>query len=118
LQGSGVNCTGSDLGHLYYTDGGLTAGQPITASTALTDVFTNLQASVYWSGTEYAPSPASAWAFGADDGSQGVGDKGFQGYGWAVRPGQVAAAPLPGTALLMALGLLGLGAHRRGRRAT
>lgn len=79
----------------------------------------NLQSSVYWSGTEYAPSPGNAWNFDTSYGLQlGYYDKGSQYRGWAVRPGQVAAAPLPGTAVLMALGLMGLRARRSGRRAT
>jgi hypothetical protein len=115
---SGYNCTGSELGHLFYTEGGLTSGQAITSSTVLTQHFTYMQSSVYWSGTQFAPNPDLAWPFSTDDGYQNVGYKDYQFYGWAVRPGQVAAAPLPATGLLMALGLLALGATRHGRRAT
>jgi hypothetical protein len=43
----GFNCTGSELGHLFYTEGGLSQGQSITSSTALTEHFTNMQSSVY-----------------------------------------------------------------------
>jgi hypothetical protein len=112
----GYDVIDSELGHLFYTEGGLSLGVPITDSTALTDVFTNMQSSRYWSGTEFAPIPAAAWRFRTDDGSQRVENKVRQYYGWAVRPGQVTAVPLPGTALLMALGLLVLGAvGRRGR---
>jgi len=75
-----------------------------------------MQASRYWSGTEYAPDPNDASLFGTFIGLQSNGNKGLQVYGWAVRPGQVAAAPLPGTALLMALGSLGFGAGRWARR--
>lgn len=85
----------------------------ITSSTVLTDVFTNMQDNVYWSDTEFFVS--DAWYFGTDVGDQSNFSKGNQVYVWAVRPGQVAAAPLPGTAMLMALGLLGLGAGRMGR---
>jgi hypothetical protein len=118
LQGYGYNCTGSDLGHLFYTEGLLTPGQAITSSTILTGLFSNMQDHVYWSGTQYAPVPDDAWVFGTFIGLQGVDDKDFQGYGWAVRPGQVAAAPLPATGFLVALGLMALGASRQGRRAT
>jgi len=119
LQGYGYNCTGSDLGHLFYTEGQLTAGQSILADPPgiLDNHFANMQSSVYWSGTQFAPDPYFAWFF-TDDGYQSRDDRGSQFYGWAVRPGQVAAAPLPATGLLMALGLLALGATRHGRRAT
>jgi hypothetical protein len=116
LQGYGYNCTGSDLGDLFYRVGGLTEGDAINDSAMLTDAFMNLQDYVYWSGTEYAPSPVNAWDFGTYDGTQLVGNKVNQNYGWAVRPGQVAAAPLPGTALLMALGFGAVAVSRRARR--
>jgi hypothetical protein len=53
----GYPCTGSDLGNLFYTVGGLSGGDRITDSSILTAAFTNLQDYVYWSGTEYAPYP-------------------------------------------------------------
>ena len=118
LQGNGFNCTGSDLGHLFYTEGGLAVGDSILDSTILDDHFLNMQSAVYWSGTEFAPSPGGAWYFYTVNGRQNAVDKDGQFYGWAVRPGQVAAAPLPATGLLVAVGLMALGATRRGRRAT
>jgi hypothetical protein len=77
---------------------------------------TSMQSFVYWSGTEYAPSPGLAWLFFTFNGLQDSNDKDNQYYGWAVRPGQIAAAPLPGTALLMALGFGAMAASRRARR--
>lgn len=59
----GFNCTGSELGHLFYTEGGLTAGQAINSSTILSGLFTNMQDSIYWSGSQYAPYPNLAWNF-------------------------------------------------------
>jgi hypothetical protein len=67
----------------------------------------NLQDSVYWSITQYAPEDLSAWAFNFEIGAQ-------QGYGWprsfyawAVRDGDVAMAPipLPASAYLLASAL-------------
>ena len=119
--GPAFNCTDSELGHLFYVEGGLLQNQAITSSSALnadafptTGVFSNLQDFAYWSGTEFSAS--YAWRFGTDVGNQNVGIKGIQYYGWAVRPGQIAAAPLPGTALLMALGFGAIAVLRRTRR--
>jgi len=116
--GPDFNCTGSELGHLFYTEAGLSQNQSITSSATLNLHFTNMEPSVYWSGTEFAPDPGRAWGFGTVNGYQYNVSKDVQFYGWAVRPGQVAAAPLPATGLLMALGLMALGATRHGRRAT
>jgi hypothetical protein len=115
---TGNGCNDSDLGHLNYIEGELTTGQPITASTVLNNHFTNLQFFVYWSDTEFAPIPNSGWGFRTGRGEQGGFDKVNQLYGWAVRSGQVASAPLPATGLLMALGLVGLCVARSRRRAT
>ncbi|NBC15675.1 MAG: hypothetical protein GVY09_20490 [Gammaproteobacteria bacterium] len=114
--GRAPNCNDSELGHLFYVEGGLSSFDAINDSADLTAVFTNMQDSVYRSGTEYAPNPDYAWLFRTDNGIQYNDVKDFQYYGWAVRPGQIAAAPLPGTAALMALGLAGLGARRLSRR--
>lgn len=50
------NCTGSEMGHLWYVELGNTAG-------AMTNTgnFQNLRPGDYWSGTEYAPEPLHAW---------------------------------------------------------
>lgn len=91
----GANCINSELGHLFFTEGGLTQGDAITSSTALTDVFTNMQVLSYWSGTEIATFPVVAWDFNTGTGDQFNGVKDNQDYGWAVRPGQCRAAPPP-----------------------
>jgi hypothetical protein len=111
--GPSVNCTDSELGHLFYVEGGLSAFDAINDSIALTSVFTNIQEFRYWSGTEFSASVV--WNFDTQ-----VGDQHFDykfstglGYVWAVRSGQVAAAPLPGTVLLLALGLPLLGVARQ-----
>ncbi len=70
---------------------------------------------VYWSGTGLSSS--IAWVFKFGYGIQGGFGKGSNGFAWAVRPGDVAAAPEPGSLLLIGLGALGLGwARRKGRR--
>ena len=70
--------------------------------------------SVYWSGTEVDANLASFFNF--VNGGQGSGGKGSNGYGWAVRPGDSAAAvPEVGSGLLMGLGLMGMRLARRWR---
>ena len=106
--GPAYNCTGSELGHLFYTEGGLTSSQNINASTVLKSFFSNMQNSDYWSGTEYAPNPGLAWYFGTASGYQTGDNKGLSYYVWAVRDGDVGGGgtvPEPSV-----IGLLGIGA--------
>lgn len=83
IQGNGLGCTGSEMGHLYYVSG-------ITHETP--GPFLNVPPRPYghWSGTEFAPAPASAWAFSFGSGGQGAFEKGSLGRAWAVRSGDVA----------------------------
>jgi Protein of unknown function (DUF1566)/PEP-CTERM motif len=110
------NCTGSEMGNLFYNELGGTANHSIlTTHNADLTLFNNVQANGYWSGTEYAPDPSYAWNFGMSDGFQGVSSKGTNLFALAVRPGQVAAVPEPSTyvMLLAGLGLIGFTARRR-----
>ena len=76
--------------------------------------FDGVQSNVYWSGTEYAPVPSSAWYFYTFNGLQSDFGKYFALYAVAVRPGDVAASvPEPQT---LALALLALGATVVARR--
>lgn len=88
-QYDGYNCTGSEMGHMFYNNMGATARASILSGTNAINLalFTNVQSNVYWSGTEYAPNTGSAWLFNTLDGSQGVVSKVGEFYAWAVRPG-------------------------------
>lgn len=117
----GYGCTGSEMGHLYYTElgnkGAYDAAGAFQPGYWLTNKgpFTNFQSSSYWSGTEYAPTDY-AWFFNTTDGHQGAFSKNYNIYAWAVRPGDVAAVPIPAAAWLLGSGLLGLiGVARRQR---
>ena len=115
----GYNCTGSEMGHLFYTElGGVARTSIATTHNANYNLFQNVQSDSYWSGTVYAPYIYYVWSFDFYDGNQLMGIKGNPFYAWAVRPGDVAAVPLPAATWLFGSGLLGLiGVARRKARA-
>ena len=115
----GYNSTGSEMSHLYYNELGNkafynTAGVQQSGGLANTGTFSNFQTYDYWSGTEYAPNTFHAWYFITSTGNQNVRNKNINMFALAVRPGQVAAVPVPAAAWLLGSGLLGLiGVARR-----
>ncbi len=112
IQSFEFNCTGSEMGHLWYTELGNTQ-----YSFANAGDFLNMQSGLYWSGTEYAPFPNNAWIFFTDIGNQDAYDKNFHYYAMAVRPGDVLAAQVPEPESLL-LALTALGALALVRRRT
>ena len=80
-------------------------------------LFTHLVSDTYWSAAEFTPNTTRALIFSAALGLQLYIPKNSQGYAWAVRDGDVAAAasvPEPGSLSLLGLG--GLLAWRRVRQ--
>ena len=110
--GSPYNCTGSQMGELWYTALGNTGGVAMSN----TGPFRNLQSRHYWTGTEFAPNTARlAWLFDTNQGAQDATFKEGPYYALAVRPGDVAAVPEPGKVALLLSGLAGMMVMRRKR---
>ena len=106
---AGYNCTNGQMGELYYTALGNAALGPLTN----TGPFKNLVSFDYWTGTENDPAPTTAWIFNPSDGFQFASAKRFGLFALAIRPGDVAAVPEPGTVALLLSGLAGVMVMRR-----
>ena len=106
--GDVYNCTGSEMGSLFYTALGNTAHFLTN-----TGDFINVFQRDFWSATGYEAIPGWAWYFQMGNGSQSITDKEVDLYAWAVHSGDVADIPLPAAAWLFGSALLGLGAIKR-----
>lgn len=113
---AGFNCTGSEMGHLFYNElGGVATYSINTTHNTNYSLFQNTwMNNSYWSSTEYAPNTDLAWQFTLVGGGQQDEYKHNWGLVLAVRSGDVAAIPIPTAAWLLGSGLLGLiGVARR-----
>lgn len=118
------------MGHLYYaTLGNLgfcttnnAAPERCAQQTGFgltnTDPFDNLQSNGYWSDLELAPGSSNAWFFSFSQGIQIDLIKSNNIFALAVRPGDVAAVPVPAAVWLMGSALLGLAGLRRKKAVT
>jgi len=104
----GYNCTGSEMGHLYYTELGNTWGPLGYTNTGDFQNLRNIDEDRYWSGTEYDAN--SAWYFWLNNGYQNGSDKDYLPfYGIAVRTGDVAVVPVVPEPISSTLFLIGAG---------
>lgn len=119
-----AGATGSEMAHLFYNtldNTGYCTPTSIYPSCTVqsgwglsnTGPFSNLQPSLYWSGTTFAPDPSVAWYFYFGDGNQSLDDKGGNGYAWAVSPGDIAAVPVPAAVWLFGFAVAVMGSLRR-----
>lgn len=129
-----VECTGSEIGHLFFTELGNHAYPPNAIPntgfpdglTGQTETFQHLYASQYWFGTLGTPVGShvqQAWNFSTKLGGQGQAIAFYDGapygtglYAMAVRDGDVAAVPVPAAIWLLGSGLAGLAGTRLRRK--
>ncbi|MCC7201855.1 MAG: DUF1566 domain-containing protein [Nitrospirae bacterium] len=113
---SAYNCTGSEMGHLFYTELGNkgyvaaddTIPQPGWGLTNTGPFFSIQPYNYYWSGTESSDWPNAAWVFGFSDGGQGAYHKTNIASAWAVRDGDSHPVPEPATLFLLGSGMAGM----------
>ena len=111
---TGYNCAASEMGHLFYTELGASAGANVQGSGKPEELakFFNLTPNAYWSGTVFDPVAGNVWGFGFGDGRQY--NNAYVGYGnlaMVVRSGDagvVSTVPAPAAVWLFGGGLFGL----------
>lgn len=108
----GTNCTGSEMGNLFYNVLGNAVG-----SLTNTGPFSNVQSSHYWSATGYKGNAVYDWFFDMSNGGQGLSHRSNNHYAWAVQSGDVGAVPVPAAAWLFGSGLIGLAGLARRKKA-
>lgn len=112
----GYNLDNSEMSHLYYSELDNLGYQDIYGTPAQpgwglsnTYPFQNLDAFVYWSGTEVIVPPTNtAWVFHFDQGWQESGGKFNTLHALAVRDGDISPVPEPSTMFLFGAGIAGL----------
>jgi uncharacterized protein DUF1566/thrombospondin type 3 repeat protein len=85
---TGLNCTGGEPGHLYYDELGNQPGPPPDGGLTQRGPFGNLEANIYWTGTEDALG--DVWFFNFFNGFQDTGSKLSSHYAWLVHDGDLS----------------------------
>lgn len=119
----GYNCTGSEMGHLFYDELGGVSGQNIAVvHNSNYNLFNLLIYGGYWTDTSVATDNNYSWLFDFHTGEQYGYQKTYSKYVLAVRDGDVASSsvvPVPAAAWLFGSGLMGLvGAARHRQRSS
>jgi len=121
----GSNCTGSEMGNMFYNVLGGVSGSSISdIHNSNYDLFDNIQSSgagtgiTYWSGTIVSTNinANTAWIFSFEDGQQSVTSTVNQRFIWAVHDGDVSAVPVPAAVWLFGTGLIGLAGLARRKK--
>jgi len=115
----GFNCTGGEMGHLYYTELGSLPGNG-TVHNASFSLFQNLTLDQYWTGTPVATLANYAWQMNFLDGNQYVQLKTGAIRAMAVHPGDIGGTtvvPAPAAVWLLGTGVATLAGLRRRRPA-
>jgi hypothetical protein len=118
---SGVGCTDSELGYMFYTNFAAKPNSDFSTGDNVGNLdnlslFNNFENYAYWFMDEYDPNTQfRAWAFGLNSGIQTDYNKGSAFYGWAVRSGdvKVSSVPVPAAIWLFTCGLISLSSLRR-----
>jgi len=122
--GGGYNCTGGELGYMFYTNLGGGVLSPISVThNADYSLFSNVQDSGYWSSVTLVADPDDS---DLDQVGVLLYEEGFQDQhfklptttnaAWAVHDGDVLAVPEPGAWALTLAGLAALYGWRASRR--
>jgi len=111
----GYNCTGSEMGNLFYNLLGNTAAAGFTSHSS--GPFSNIQNDSYWSFTEDALNTSRAWNFSMSGGGQSWTSKVNSLKVWAVHDGDISAVPVPAAIWLFGSGLIGLAGIARRKKA-
>jgi hypothetical protein len=89
----GFNCTGSEIGHLFYNGLGGQAGESIVKiHNNNYGLFRNIVSDIYWQSTQFAPFPVISLNFQTLDGYMNFNSKTVRLHVWLVRDGDVGNA--------------------------